>query len=65
MESLEGTVGGEAWVEKIQKELETDMDALTATRDTLSEFLLSRSFFLDCLWGSDCSYSITGGSGVD
>lgn len=37
VESLEGTVQGEAWIEKIQKELETDMDALTATRDTLSE----------------------------
>ncbi|EIM81669.1 uncharacterized protein STEHIDRAFT_125184 [Stereum hirsutum FP-91666 SS1] len=36
VESLEGTVQGEAWIEKIQKELETDMNALTATRDTLT-----------------------------
>lgn len=36
VEGLEGGVSGEAWIEKIQKELEVDMDALTTTRDILS-----------------------------
>lgn len=39
VEGLEGGVKGEKWVERMQGELEVDMEALTRTRDVLSALL--------------------------